>query len=590
MQTFKRLLSYMQPHWHLMAMALICSVVTQGATLVQPLLIKYLTDGVMIPRPEAAFAPPLVILELVIGVFLILMVLKGLFTYAQGWLVGFATQQSLRRIRDRLFEKLQVLPLSFFEKWRSGEIISRSTSDVQMTSQLYQELLMMINDTVIVIVGLGAMFWASWQMTLLNLLVSPIIVLAVSGFGRRMGIYSSRLQSQVADLSSILHDNIQSAKVVRAFTREEFEVTRFREKNEENFWAMMKQIQVTITQTPVVEFLAALGIAVVVFYGALQVIWGKMTPGEIMAYWGYMILASNPMTRVTTVYTKFRGALAAAQRIFEILDLPHEPPDRADAIDLPEMAGRITFDNVNFGYEDGPEVLHQLSLDVAPGRTVALVGPSGAGKTTLVNLIPRFYQPRDGRVMVDGNDLAEVRLGSLRSQLGIVPQECLLFPGTIQENIAYGRLGATQEEIESAARIANVHNFILGLPAGYATLVGEKGLKMSGGVRQRIALARAVLRDPRILIMDEATSALDSETENLIQEAMNRLVKGRTTIIIAHRLSTIRMADSIVVIDQGRIVEQGGHAELLARQGLYARLYQAQFRPLEIGAHVPAEV
>jgi subfamily B ATP-binding cassette protein MsbA len=372
---------------------------------------------------------------------------------------------------------------------------------------------------------------------------------------------------------------LNGIRVVKSFAREEYEVDRLAGQMEANFQAVMKAARLNAILTPAVEFLATVGVALIVWYGGREVVEGRLSPGSLTAFLAYAVNLSNPIKRLSRAYGAIQQGQAACERVFEALDFEPEVKDAPGAVELPEIAGEVRFENVTFGYEPeaGP-VLRDLSLTVRPGQMAALVGPSGAGKTTLVNLVLRFYDVAGGAVLIDGRDVRSVTQESLRRQVGVVPQETLLFSGSIADNVRYGRLSASDGEVLAAARSAHVLEFAAKLPGGLEARVGEKGLALSGGQRQRVAIARALLKDPRILILDEATSALDSESESQVQEALGRLLKGRTSFIIAHRLSTVRRADVIVVLDQGRLVEFGGHGELLARGGLYARLHQTQFK------------
>jgi subfamily B ATP-binding cassette protein MsbA len=405
------------------------------------------------------------------------------------------------------------------------------------------------------------------------------------------------VQDALAETSAIAEEAIGGVRIVKSFAREPYEVGRYETGVERLFGLALERVRVRAIIGPIIGLIGFSAVAIVLWFGAREVIRGTLTPGQLVSFLLYTMMIASPIASYTALYSQFQQAIGASERVFELLDTPPEMQDAQGAVPLPPVQGYVRFSGVDFDYQDSPgasgggetrKVLEDIDLEAAPGQVVALVGPSGAGKTTLVNLIPRFYDPTAGHVEIDGYDLRSVQMRSLRQQVGIVPQETALFGGTIRDNIAYGRLDASQEEIEQAARAANAHDFVTRLPEGYGTLVGERGLKLSGGERQRVAIARAILKDPRVLILDEATSSLDTQSEQAVQEALDRLMRDRTTFVIAHRLSTIVNAHKIVVLDGGRIVEQGTHAELLAREdGLYRRMYAVQFRIEDDSAPVP---
>jgi len=422
------------------------------------------------------------------------------------------------------------------------------------------------------------MVYLDWKLTVFTILTFPVVLFFMNFFGKKIRSSGGMIQESTADITSVLQEAVSSARVVKSFVREQYEIDRFEKENKENLGANLKNARYMATLTPTIEFVAALGVTLILWYGGHNVINGDTTAGSLVAFLAYAVNISNPIKRITRTTGNIQKALAAAQRVFGILDLKEEVKDLPEAKTLPSVLGTVSFEHVSFSYNEGDQIIHDLSFEVKPGQVVGLVGPSGAGKSTIASLLPRFYNCDEGVIRIDGTDIKQVTLDSLRAQVGIVPQETILFNGTVYDNILYGRLDATKEEIEAAAKAANAHDFIMELPQGYETMLGDRGVNISGGQRQRIAIARAILKNPRILILDEATSALDTESEHLVQEALNRLMVGRTSLVIAHRLSTIKNADRILVLEKGKLVEDGTHEELMNKNGLYAHLYQIQYR------------
>ncbi|HEX2183449.1 MAG TPA: ABC transporter ATP-binding protein [Rubrobacteraceae bacterium] len=493
--------------------------------------------------------------------------------------VGTVGQSVLASLRERIFERLQRLPLRFFDRRPVGDLMSRVTNDVDTLNQLLSQGLSQLLGSLLGLVGIVvAMLVLDWRLALVCFSIIPVMLLTNVLFARRARLAFRTTRETVGDVTAGLQEEIIGVREAQAFNRTEANIERFRERNEANRAANVQAVAITAAFAPAIDVLSTLATAVVIGYGGYLVVTGSLTVGLLTAFLIYVQQFFRPVQLASQVYTQAQAALAGAERIFSILDEEPEPPDPPDAGRLGEVEGRIEFESVSFAYEPGRLVLLDVSFEVEPGRTVALVGPTGAGKTTIANLIPRFYDVTGGSVRVDGRDVREIERRSLRRHIATVLQEPFLFSGTVAENIGYGRAGASREEIEAAARAVSAHDFIRALPQGYETPLGTGGGTLSGGQRQLVSFARAVLADPRILILDEATSNIDTRTEALIQEALGTLMKGRTSVVIAHRLSTIRNADLILVVEEGRIAERGTHASLLATGGLYADLYRRQFR------------
>jgi len=481
-------------------------------------------------------------------------------------------------MRNRIYEHLQRLSLSFYRKRQTGEIISRVINDVdQLQNALTNTSVNFFTNFLILIGVFGLIFYIHWRLSLFVLIIIPVLAFTANKFGSWIKKFSSSIQVRIANISSILQETIVGIEVVKSFTAENREIKRFREENARTLQLSLKRTRFIAALAPSMEILTLIGLTGILWYGGREVIRGTLSTGELVTFLGYIALAVNPLSYVSQAFGVYQQAMASAERIFEIMDTESEIKELPQAMEMPHLKGYVQFKNVYFGY-NGEPVLENINLEVKPGERLALVGPSGVGKTSLVSLIPRFYDVNSGFITIDGYDIRKVKLASLRRQVSIVSQETILFNGSIRSNIAYGKKEASDEEIITAAKQANAHSFIIQQRNGYETQVGERGVKLSGGEKQRIAIARAILRDPRILILDEATSALDTESEILVQQALERLMRGRTTFVIAHRLSTIQGADRIVVLNERKIEEIGSHKELLAKDGLYARLYRKQFR------------
>ncbi len=574
MSTTRRLLSYFCSYWILLTLAIVCTGFVTLTTLALPWIIgKNLIDSVILGEKD------LRLLNLIVLGLVALVAVKGIFSYAQTYLMSLAGFKVITHIRNHIYEHLQRLSLSFYKKKRTGEIISRVINDVDVIQNTIANTAVNFFTNLLVLLGvLVLIFYIHWRLSLFVLAILPILGITASRFGLRIRKFTRSVQGKIANISSILQETIAGIEVVKSFGMEAREIERFKEENARTLQLTMKRARIIAALSPVMEVMTLIGLTGVLWYGGREVIRGILTTGELVSFLGDIGLAVNPLRQVGQAYGFYQQAMASAERIFEILDTQPEIRELPGALDLPRIKGWVRFENVYFGYAKEGIVLENINLEVKPGEKVAFVGLSGAGKTSLVSLIPRFYDPTSGTVTIDGYDVKKVTLGSLGKQIGIVSQETILFNGSIRDNIAYGKIDATDEEIILATKKANAHGFISRLPSGYDTRVGERGAKLSGGERQRIAIARAILRNPRILILDEATSALDSESELLVKEGLERLMKNRSTLVIAHRLSTIQGADRIVVLNQRKIQEIGSHEDLLAKGSLYARLYKTQFK------------
>lgn len=495
---------------------------------------------------------------------------------------GFITTELGQRLiydmRNQLYDHIQQFPLSYFENNKTGEIMSRLMNDVNSLEQA------IVGPVITFITDMFKFGWIlyfcmklDWQLTSVALFVCPFISLCTYNFGKRIRKVFRSLRDKTAELNALIQDNISGIKVIAGFAKEAEEMERFRNKNYDNYNLYVRILKLVSTLRPIVDLITETGAVIVICFGGYKVLQGQLSAGTFVIFFPYLQMMYSPITGLTRFYNQVQRAIASTERIFEILDTPSELKDAPNAIDLPPVRGIVEFRHVHFRYNQDMDVLTDISISACPGQMIALVGPSGSGKTTLTKLIPRFYDPTKGEILIDGYNIKDVKLHSLRRQMAMVLQEPFLFNDTVKANIAYARFDALNNEIEEAACAANAHDFIMELPLRYDSVIGERGVKLSGGQKQRIAIARAILANPRILILDEATSSVDTETEQLIQNAIYRLVKHRTTFVIAHRLSTILHADLIVVMDHGRIAETGLHHELLANGGLYKKLFEMQF-------------
>jgi subfamily B ATP-binding cassette protein MsbA len=575
LKLYFRLLRYLQPFWVRFVIATTAMLSVSGLTALLAYMVKPVLDDVFFAkRVEMLYLlPPLVV---------ILYFFKGVMTYTHQYMMSYIGNGTINRLRDDLFAHIQRQSLSFFDHKPSGELMSRIAYDVNQLQESATRVITGFFKDAFTAAGLIAViFYREWRLALMAIVAFPLAVIVIVRVGKRLRRISIHTQEAMARLYTILQESITGQRIVKAFVREDYESERFARQNLEYFHTRVKQTATRELTPPVMELLGALGMAGIIFYGGYNVIQGVSTPGTFFSFLAALLMLYAPVKGLSGVHNTVQEGLAAAQRVFGLLDLEPTIQDRADAQTLPLISRDIAYRRVSFTYDDRP-VLQDIDLTVRRGEMLALVGPSGAGKTTLLNLLPRFYEVSRGTIKIDGHDLREITLDSLRAQIGLVTQQTILFNDTVRYNVAYGRIEAGEEEIIDALRAAYAYDFVQQLPQGLDTMIGEQGVRLSGGERQRLAIARALLKDPPILILDEATSSLDSEAEREVQEALDRLIKGRTTLVIAHRLSTVRNADRIIVLADGRIVETGSHAELMQQDGLYKRLYEMQFREEEV--------
>ena len=580
LHTYRRLLVYVKPYRKWMIFSIIALLFSVALGLILPLVIQNLVDVVLIDKNLPQLN------QVAVGL-LVVFIVQGIFSFAHRLTLAYVGERAIVDIRIQVYTHLQSLSLKFYADYRTGEVVSRLTNDVSLLqSAITENLVALLRQAVTLIGAAVLLFILNWRLTLIILTGIPIISLTMVWLGRKIRQAARDVQDKLAEAANVVEETTSGIRIVKSFARERHEIGRFSTKVNETFQAAMQRAKISAILGPVIGFMAFASITITLWFGSFEVIQGRLTAGGLVAYLVYTMMVASPIASLAGLYAQFQSALGATERLFELLDTQPDIADKPNAPALPPVTGQVSLENVSFHYNERVAVLHEVSFTAESGQVIALVGPSGAGKTTLVNLIPRFYDVVGGRVLIDGYDIRDVALNSLRDQIGIVPQETILFSDTVLANIRYGKLDATQAEIAAAAQAANAHDFIVNdLPDGYETLVGERGVKLSGGQRQRVAIARAILKNPRILILDEATSSLDSESESLVQEALERLMSGRTSFVIAHRLSTIVNADWILVLENGRVVEQGSHANLLTRtDGVYFRLHHMQFqRGLEIG-------
>lgn len=590
MKVLWRLLAFARRYWLALAFGLFSTIAGLGASFAIPYIVRAVIDkaiGRMDLRLLGVAAAGVIAISLV----------QGVFTFAQRYGMEYLAQKVIYDLRSVLYRHLQNLSFSFYDHAQTGQLMSRVTGDVETLRRfLGFGLLNLLSNVITLLAVLVILFTLDWRLAVLSMATIPPTIYVVSIFMRRVRPIYVSIQQQIAVITTRLQENLTGVRVVRAFAREEDEEARMDRENRDYLAKNLSAVRISAFFFPLINFITGAGTALVIWYGGQEVILGKMSLGSLVAFNTFLIMLVAPFRMMGWILNMAQRAQTSGSRIFEILDTEPEVRDLPEAKLMPQVKGEVEFDDVSFTYVgqaipwlavaasgDKPEplIVHDISLRVRPGETVALLGATGSGKTTLVNLVPRFYDPSHGRVLIDGIDVREVTLESLRRQIGVVLQDTFLFSTSIRENIAYGRLDATLSEIQEAARAAEIHDFIAGLPKGYETLVGERGVGLSGGQKQRVAIARALLMDPRVLILDDSTSSVDTETEHAIQTALARLMKGRTTFVIAQRLATLKNADRIVVLDEGRIADAGDHDALLRRSRIYREIYELQFRPQE---------
>ncbi|MGH2459641.1 MAG: ABC transporter ATP-binding protein [Chloroflexota bacterium] len=571
MKSLLRATSYLGPYWPTALSAFLSLVVVNAANLIYPQLIRQIIDVGIADRDWTTIL-------IMTGGLLLIAVIRGGCTFLQGYLSEKASQGAAYDLRNLIYGKLQTLSFSYHDQAQTGQLLTRVTSDVEMVRQFTGQGLLQLLGAFVTIFGSAAILIAmNWRLGLLALIMLPLIFLIFGRFASTVQPLFAVVQARLGALNTVLEENLAGIRVVKSFVREEYERVRFETGNRALLAQNIDVVKIMSVNFPLIFFVGNLGTALVVWYGGQEVIGHTLTLGELVAFTAYLNFLMFPMFILGMIAAMMARAAASAHRIFEVVDAESDVEDRPGAIELPPIVGAVEFEQVSFRYAGAErDALRDVSLEVNPGTTVAIVGTTGSGKSTVINLIPRFYDPTEGKVLIDGHDVRDVTIDSLRRQIGVVLQDTTLFNGTIRENIAYGRPDATLDEIVAAAMAAQAHEFIVEQPEGYQTPVGEGGTGLSGGQRQRLAIARALLLDPRILILDDSTSSVDAETEYRIQQALDRLIEGRTTFIIAQRVSSVRRADVILVVDEARITAQGTHEDLLATSSLYGEIVSSQ--------------
>ena len=567
---YKRLLQYVKPYWKRMVLAVISAILLAAANTSLAWIIKKVMDDVFADKN-------LKMLTVIPFAIVLLYFFKGLFHYGQAYFMGHVAIKVVTDIRDKIYQHLQTLSLAFFTKNPTGVLISRIGNDTSLLQSTVSDSITSLLRNFLTIVGLTAYtFWVNWKLATISYLIIIWAIIPIQKFGKKSRRFSTKSQSKMADISKLIFETISGIRIVKAFCMEQYENRRFSKENRRFFRIRLKRLRIRALASPVMEMLGGFASAAILYYGGYNVIQGSMTTGDFFSFVAAFAMMYKPVRGLNKLNQTIQEGLAAAVRTFELLDLKADIVDKPNATELPVIKEQIEFRNICFQYDNVP-ILRNINLKVKVGEIIAVVGTSGAGKTTLANLIPRFYDATSGALLIDGTDIRDVTLKSLRGQIGMVTQEIILFNDTIKNNISYGSLEKPDHEIIAAAKAAYAHEFIIDNPEGYDSIIGERGVKLSGGQKQRIAIARALLKNAPILILDEATSSLDSQAEREVQVALEKLVEGRTTFIIAHRLSTIKKADRIIVFSDGRMVEEGTHTKLLALKGEYHKLYTMQY-------------
>jgi len=571
MDLYRRLLSYLKPYKKRFLISAVCMLAVSATSGAAAYIIQPILDGIFMNKDERMLH---MLPIAVVGIYIV----RGVGRYFASSLMQTIGQLAVKDLRDALFAHLQKLSLSFYSSRQTGQIMSRVTNDVTVIQDAVSIVVYdLVREALTMVALLGVVFYRDWKMALVSLTVIPFSGALIGKLGKTLRVVSRESQERMADLTAMLHETITGIRVVQAFGMEEYEKTRFAKANDDYYDTVRRTIKVNEISSPLLEFIGAFGIAAIIWYGGSQVIKGGLTVGEFFSFLTALFMLYAPVSKLSRVNNKIQQALASATRIFEMMDADVTIKNAPGAKEIAPLSHGIEFINVLHSYESGKNAVDGVSMKVSRGEIIAIVGSSGAGKTTLVNLIPRFIDPAEGKILFDGMDIREATLKSLRGQIGIVTQEVFLFHGTIRENIAYGRGDAPMDEVIKAAKAAFAHDFIMETPQGYGAMIGERGVKLSGGQRQRISIARAIMKDPAVMILDEATSALDTESEKMVQMALQNLMTGRTTFVIAHRLSTVLHADRIVAMDRGKILESGAHDELMKLDGYYRRLFELQF-------------